>query len=344
MICMNSVNPAIRHVLVVLVMVLSPAMLQSVTAAEQPSRVWLDVDPANGFGEIDDGLALIQAFHSPELKIAGVSVVYGNTALKRAYPVALNITRVFGPEGAQVYRGAASAEELGEPSPAVKAMADALRKGPMTILALGPVTNVATLIQRKPELSWRIKQIVVVAGRREGQLFLSVEDQPRPFSDFNFENDPEAMGVLLESDIPLVMAPWEVSSHVWLTREDLARLEASGGSGLYIAATSQHWIDAWEQRLNAPGGNPFDTLAVGYMTHPALIEGMEVTASIEMGPSHMPDSKGETKPYLIVQPAPEDADSSILYLHTPDPRFKQMLMERLAGPKGLPSATTVSSP
>lgn len=295
-------------------------------------RIWLDVDPANGIGEIDDGLALIQAFQSPELEIAGVSSVFGNAPLERAHPIALNITRVFGPENAAVYRGAGSAEERGKPSEAVDGMAEALRRGPMSILALGPVTNVATLLQQHPDLTERIERVIVVAGRREGQRFISTPKQPRPFRDFNFELDPDAMGVLLKSDVPLVMAPWEVSSHIWLTREDLSLLERSGGSGLFIAATSQHWIDLWEHRLNAPGFNPFDTLAIGYLTHPELIEGMPVSAAIEVGPSDLPEEEDESKPYLVVKPT-DERDARILYLHTPDPEFKNVLIRRLAGPE-----------
>jgi len=317
-------------------MIIAPSMLVVEAQTTQPAdrepshRVWLDVDTANGIGEIDDGLALIQAFHSPELEIAGVSSVFGNAPLKQAHPIALNITRVFGPAGIEAQRGAASADERGEPSKAVAGMAAALKQGPMTILALGPVTNAATLLERHPELTDRIERIIVVAGRREDQPFMSSPDQPRPFRDFNFELDPDAMRVLLESDVPLVMAPWEVSSHVWLTRRDLAQLRDAGGSGLYIAATSQQWIDGWEHRLNARGGNPFDTLAVGYVTHPGLVEGMPVTAAIEHGPSDQPNEAGQAKPYLVVRPT-DERDARITYLHTPKPRFKRILMRRLAG-------------
>jgi len=301
---------------------------------EDARRVWLDVDPANGIGEVDDGLAMVQAFHSPELEIAGVSAVYGNTSIDNAYPIALNVTRVFGPEGLDAHRGAAGPDDLGEPNDATRAMARALEQGPMTIAALGPVTNVATLLQNRPELADRIDEIVVVAGRRSAdQAFISTDDQPEPFSDFNFENDPAAMQVILDSDIPLVMAPWEVSSHVWLTRDDLARLQASGGSGLWIAATTQQWIDHWEHDINARGGNPFDTLAIGYLTHPELINGMPVTASIKRAVPPGADTDQEM-PYLIAQRA-NNSETDTVYLHTPEPGFKPMLMKRLAGPRGL---------
>jgi pyrimidine-specific ribonucleoside hydrolase len=305
-------------------------------AKNAPShRVWLDVDPANGIGEIDDGLAMIQAFNSPELRIAGVSVVYGNAPLNQAYPIGLNITHVFGPAQIEAHRGAAGSATLGEPTAASQAMAKALRRGPMTILALGPVTNVGTLLKQHPELTDRIEQIIVVAGRRSvEQQFISGPKQKEPFTDFNFEHDPAAIQIILNSNVPLVLAPWEVSSDVWLNRNDLSRLRQSGGTGLWIAATSQQWIDGWERRLNnQKGGNPFDTLAVGYLTHPELINGFFAKASIVSGPVDNVDDRN-SKPYLVVERA-NNADTSTIYLHSTNPGFKQMLMKRLAGPKDL---------
>ena len=72
--------------------------------------VWLDVDPAvlRGGHEPDDGLALLQSFHSPELEVRGVSVVFGNSALEQGYPNGQEIVKRFGPKGLEVYNGAAS--------------------------------------------------------------------------------------------------------------------------------------------------------------------------------------------------------------------------------------------
>lgn len=352
-------------------------------ADDEPTRVWLDVDPANGIGEIDDGLALIQAFQAPELDVAGVSTVFGNAEQKHAHAIATNVVRVFGPDGLEVRAGAAGPADRGAENEAVAGMAEALRDGPVTLLALGPVTNVATLLQRHPDLAERLERIVVVAGRRSPeQRFVSSPEQPHPFRDFNVILDPASMRVLVDSEVPLVLAPWEVSSDVWLTRDDLDALRASGGSGLWIAATSQQWIDAWEQELNAKGGNPFDTLAVGWLTHPELIEGTRVTARIvdadeadqgssegddgnageagssdgEGPPDQQPhadraagpdegdppgeDGAGERRgpPWLVVDPVDEDADPdrSVRYLHTADAAFHDVLLQRLAGPEGLP--------
>ena len=300
----------------------------------KPIDVWLDVDTATGVGDVDDGLMLIQCFHSPELNIRGVSVVFGNTDLRRAVPIARDIINRFGPEGLTPHPGAASADDLGEPTDAVRAMAEALRAGPMTILAVGPVTNVGSLLKLHPELQQRIERIVMVAARRPGQRFISSEKQQLPHRDFNFELDPAAMQVVLDSSIPLVFAPWEVSSKLWITRDDLETLRATGGSGAWIAESSQYWIRRWKIGISDRGFNPFDTLAAGWVTHPQLIESMKVCVRIEEGPDDrvgpVRRSAGKTKPYLVVEPY-EGRGREAVYCHTPQPPFKALLLERLSG-------------
>lgn len=324
-----------------LVAVLAGAILASLGGAGAAevgkTRVWLDVDTAIGepMRDVDDGLALIQAFHSPELEIAGASAVYGNAPLDRALPIAREVAARFGPEGLDVKKGAASAEDLGKPNDATAGMAEALEEGRATILALGPVTNVATLLRLRPDLATQIDAIVVVAGRRPGQRFLASETQEVPHRDFNFELDPEGMRVLLESDVPLVLAPWEVSSHVWLTTGDLNTLAIGGTeSGMYVADKCRAWAAMWRARFGTDGFNPFDTLAIGWVAHPDRIEAMEVGVWIEEGPddraTEAERAEGKTKPYLLVDPNRKDARRAT-YCFRPDPTFRDMLIERLRG-------------
>lgn len=290
--------------------------------------VWLDVDTGTGIGDVDDGLMLIQAFHSPEVRIRGVSVVFGNAPLAKALPIARKIVSEFGPSGMTPVAGAASAADFGKETPAVKAMAEALEKGPMTIVAAGPVTNVGTLVKLYPKLRERIERIVIVAGRRPNQRFVTNEMQKLPFRDFNFELDPAAMRELLDTRIPLVFAPWEVSSKVWISRDDLETLRKSGSTGAWIAETSQYWINFWEKNVDARGFNPFDTLALGWLTHPGLIETEPAQMTIEEAPDDRAPAK--TKPYLVARPG-RGQGRSATYCTTPKPAFKELLLERLGG-------------
>jgi inosine-uridine nucleoside N-ribohydrolase len=282
--------------------------------------VWIDTDPAVGLprADVDDGFALLQALHSPELDVRGVSVVFGNAPLADATPIARDVVARAGRPDLGVFPGASSAGMLGVDSPAVRAMADALRAGPLTILALGPLTNVATLLRRHGELAQMIREIVCVAGRRPGQQFRSTPSQRDPFPDLNFECDPDAMAVLLASDVPLVLAPWEVSSHLWIEREHLDRMAAAGGAAAWLAERSREWLAFWERDLGAPGFNPFDTLAVGWLLVPALIEHMAADAVIESGPR---------VPELLVRPAA--GGRRVTYCTRPAPAFLDDLLQRL---------------
>ena len=296
--------------------------------------VWLDVDPAMGLpnSEVDDGLAMLQAFASPEMEIRGVSVVFGNTALENGVPVAEALVERFGPSGLKVSSGAASAAELGQETAAVTALAAALEREPMTVFALGPVTNVGSLLQLRPDLATRIERLIMVAARRVGQTFLVGEDGDEPLRDFNFELDPVAMQVLLDSEIELVFAPWEVSSKVWIRQADLDDLAETGERGAFVAAQVTTWIARWRESFDVDGFNPFDTLAIGWLTHPDQVETLGV--DVWIAEAEDDTNPGETKPYLLVDP---EADASAgdgrraIYATTPTADFKTTLLERLAG-------------
>ena len=320
------------------VVVLLLGCLGAGAAGFAETQVWLDVDVAAGIPQrdVDDALAMIQAFHSPSLVVRGVSAVYGNAPLEDGLPIAREVVEKFGPEGMRVYAGAAGPEDFGKATDAVEAMAAALRAGPLTILALGPLTNVGSLLRLHADLAGRIESIVIVAARRPGQRFTYPEAKGQSFQDFNFENDPVAMQVILDTEIDLVFAPWEVSSHVWITQEDLDGLHAQGGSGAWIAERSGTWIALWKSAFGQEGFNPFDMLAVAWVTHPELIETMKVRAWIEESPDDTVAKDAESipnKPYLLVR---EDADAkrSVIYAYRPKPELKGILLGRLAGRGG----------
>jgi len=311
----------------------------AIPASAQPDRidVWIDADPSAGLfeQEVDDALALIQAFNSPRLRIHGISIVYGNASLEKAIPIGKRLATLFGPDDLTVYGGASSASELGEDNSAVAAMANSIAKTRMTILALGPVTNVGSLLQLHPTIHDRIDQIIVVAGRRRGQRFTPNPDRVTAATDFNFEHDPAAMQVILDSKIPFVMTPWEVSSKVWITKQDIQDLRGSGQSGDWLGSNTTTWIERWKRRYGIEAFNPFDSLAVGWLTHPELIETVPVSVAIEILPNDMlkerPDLKQKEKAYLLIDPS-KLGDRSAVYAHTPKPGFKPVLIDHLRGP------------
>ncbi len=294
--------------------------------------VWIDTDPsvARGGHEVDDGFALLQAFHSTALKVRGVSVVFGNAPLHEGFPIAQRLVRDFGPRGLLVYRGAAASAGLGIETAASRAMAAALRRERITILMLGPATNVATVLRNHPELAKRIVSIVAVAGRRPNQRF-STGPSVQPLRDFNFELDSEGFQVLLNSGVPLILAPWEISSKVWLRQPDLKSLRASNASLGWILDASEDWLDFWRKNLATDGFNPFDTLAVGYAISPEGFLCERLPAMIQRQPDDtLAQANSPLKPYLMADKSLVSKFSA-LYCFAPPPLFSESLLRLVAG-------------
>src|SRR2546430_8070321 len=119
-------------------------VLLSATHVASARTVWIDTDISIGspIREVDDAYALVLAFHSPEIRIAGVSTSYGNAPLGHTTHAARELVQRFGAAGnvrpEQVFTGARSAADLGRRSEASEALAAALEKESVTYVALGP--------------------------------------------------------------------------------------------------------------------------------------------------------------------------------------------------------------
>lgn len=281
-------------------------------ARAEPIDLWLDVDTAIGVIEdgrardVDDGLAIVQALRSPAVRVRGVSVVYGNASLPRAIDAARAVLSRFDSTGLVAHVGAASADDLGTPTDASRALAAELKQRRLTVAALGPLTNVATVLMNEPELAKQIDNIVICAGRRVGFGFHLPGDPTIVFPDFNFEKDAKAMKVLLDSGVPIVFAGYEASCDTWISRADLETIAAGGENGKWISQQSQAWITRWETMRGPKGFNPFDTVTLAAVIHPQWCESIAVTAVVTSGPDDRAAAPlaadRPTKPYLICMP------------------------------------------
>jgi inosine-uridine nucleoside N-ribohydrolase len=302
----------------------------------RPIAVWIDTDPAVGVKDrdVDDGFALLQAFHSPELDVRGVSIVFGNTSLARAWPIGQSIVRRFGPSDLHAYRGASGATDLGVETDASRALAHALTREPLVVLALGPVTNVATVVMNHAELTPRIARVVAVAGRRPGQRFTTGKLNMNGHRDFNFEQDAEAFRLLLASNVPLTLAPFEISSKVWITAEDLDLLRRGPESARWMRGPARAWLALWKRTFAVDGFNPFDTLAVARVTSPSLLTCDTLPVRIDVLADDVTEARmqGVTvrrKPYLLVSADFPPPARSVEYCSRASESFKPDLLRRL---------------
>src|SRR2546430_5211870 len=103
-------------------------VLLSATHVASARTVWIDTDISIGspFREVDDAYALVLAFHSPELRIAGISASYGNAPLADTTRIARELVQRFAPSGVRVFAGANSPNDLGRPTEANNALGNIL--------------------------------------------------------------------------------------------------------------------------------------------------------------------------------------------------------------------------
>jgi pyrimidine-specific ribonucleoside hydrolase len=311
------------------------AVVSRQAVVDRPVPVWIDTDPAVGVKDrdVDDGFALVQAFNSPEIAVRGVSVVFGNAPLVQAWPIGRRIVQRFGPRGLTAYRGAASADQRGTETAASRALAAALRAEPLVVLVLGPATNVATVLLNHPDLAPRFVRIVAVAGRRPGQRFTTGTTNGAGHRDFNFELDPKAFQVLLDAHVPLTLTPFEISSRVWITADDLSVLSRGPVAVRSMVGAARKWLGLWQRTFGVDGFNPFDTLAVARVVSPDFVACEELPAGIEQLPDDVTEPRMQgasvaTKPYLLAAQAIVPG-VPVEYCSAAAPAYKADLLQRL---------------
>ncbi len=301
-------------------------------------KVWVDTDVAigeedarGGFADVDDAFAIIQLFHAPNVEVKGISSVFGNSELPNVDRVARFLSQRFGPEPlVDVFTGAAGPMKIGDlrHNEATLALKTALEKESLHILAIGPASNIGTFLLLEPQLSKRIREIVLVAGRQsKDQHFRVSEAHHPPFPDLNFELDPVAFQVLLQSEVNVVLHPFEISSKVWVNEADLQELMGAGGAAAYLGEYSMPWLNQWKA-FSEKGFNPFDVLASAYLVDDSFFQYKDLPASIHFHRDDMLDSPTAFKPYLILS---EESPSTRRwrYCHTVGPEFKKWLWEML---------------
>ncbi|HHX10343.1 MAG TPA: nucleoside hydrolase [Firmicutes bacterium] len=200
----------------------------------------IDTDPG-----IDDASAIITAVNSGALDILGITSVHGNVGLNHTTRNALKLVELMGGD-VPVYQGTSrpilqqrehAAEYHGEngfgntslPEPgiapqdqyAVDFIIESTKKQEVSLLTLGPLTNVALAIAKERELEKRIKQIVMMAGTSRARGNTS------PLAEFNIFADPEAAAVVFESGIPIIMVPWETCLDTVFGSEVIVRIRRS---------------------------------------------------------------------------------------------------------------------
>jgi pyrimidine-specific ribonucleoside hydrolase len=233
-------------------------------------KVWFDTDimigmPDKTAREVDDGITLIMALKQPQIEIVGISNI---TYVDYSFPI---INKILGwhnkGKAIPVYKGSALANDLGTENDGTRALYEALKKEKLTILALGPMTNIATLVQNHPDIIPQIDRVVICAARTPDLPFNPGNGKLNVF-DYNYEFDEASMNVLLNSPIPLEFAGYEPSSYTHIGNIDLASLDKNNEADKWLFDVVQPWMELNEKYFGVRGFIPFDCSTLGIVTHP----------------------------------------------------------------------------
>ena len=247
-----------------------------------PRRIWIDTDAACGSAariDADDCLAIVALANEPRIEIAGISTVFGNAARETAdKTVHALVERLASPRirSTRLHPGADAPIAEQTPPPGVAALRAALEQGPLTIVALGPLTNVAAALAGRADLRSNVQCLIAVMGRRPGHLFHPGEGADAEswfghgpvFRDFNVAKDTRAAGTVIALHLPLVLVPYDAARMVEITGADLDRLQQSSGAAAWAAERSRAWLRYWTGDMGRRGFYPFDWVAAAYAIDP----------------------------------------------------------------------------
>jgi inosine-uridine nucleoside N-ribohydrolase len=273
------------------------ASSSSSSAAGGPFRVIIDTDPG-----VDDALALLLALRSPELKIEAITPVAGNVPLELTLPNALRMVEIAGRTDIPVAAGAkgplirrlvTAAYAHGEnglggavfPEPKIKPVAQPaaelirqiVRKypGEVTLLPVGPLTNIATALNLDSELAGMVRGIVMMGGSLSGGNIT-------PAAEFNIYVDPEAARIVFQSGIPITMVGLDATRKTSLTEGHVGVLEAAQNPVSQAAAKiGRNSINHNRERGFLVGPNMHDSLAVAGFLDPSLLTLKEYYVDVE---------------------------------------------------------------
>ena len=249
---------------------------------------FIDTDTAS-----DDAVALVMAFARKDINIVGIGVVAGNVPLSSALQNALYTRELCGRTDVPVYAGAdrplifelGTAQhvhgddgmgDIGLPltgrapneGHAVDALLEASNEhaGELTLVTLGPLTNIALAIQRDPSIADKISRVVLMGAAADhiGNV--------NPVAEFNMWVDPHAVQIVLESGLPLEFVGWDISRRdAVIVPEEANRLRSIGTPRAEFTIDIQRIVAEFCARdTKLAGFDMPDPIAMAYAIDPSI--------------------------------------------------------------------------
>jgi len=262
-------------------------------------KIIIDTDPGQ-----DDAVAILLALASPEFEVLGLTCVAGNVPLALTVKNARKICELAGRTDIKIFAGCdrplnrplVTAEyvhgktgldgiELAEPTMPVQAqhavdfLIETLRtepSGSVTLVPIGPLTNIATAMQRAPDIIPRIAEIVLMGGGCfEG-------GNVTPAAEFNIYVDPQAADIVFRAGVKLTVVPLDVTHKALTTRPRIEAFRALPGK---VGPAVASWTDFFErfdmEKYGSEGAPLHDPCTIAFLINPDLFTGREINVAIE---------------------------------------------------------------
>jgi uridine nucleosidase len=277
--------------------------------ANPKSKILLDTDPG-----IDDAMALFLALSSPEIEIVGVTTVFGNTHIEATTRNALNLLNFAGRPDIPVAKGAGRPMVLplgktGEfvhgddglgnigwtgvnnpdqklvDKPAAQFIVETImaHPGEITLVAVGPMTNIGLALQLEPRIAHHVRNVVIMGGS------VLAPGNVSPTAEANIHNDPHASALLFSAPWDVTMAGLDVTQAVRMDESFFSELRASSSRyGQFIGQIIPFYQQFHRDRYGYENGgtDTHDPSAFAYLIDPTLFEGHRWSVVVPVdGPS-----------------------------------------------------------
>jgi len=251
-----------------------------------PQKIIIDTDPG-----IDDSMAIFFALSSPELEVIGLTTVFGNVQVDLATTNALRLLEIAGRTDIPVATGAANSlvGDYADPptfihgddgqgnvhlpppkgAPIGQSAAQFIveqimsQPGEVTLVPIGPLTNIALALRLEPRIVKHVKQVVLMGGNA------FVPGNSTPAAEANIHDDPEAADVVLGAGWPLTMVGLDVTTKACMTYDQLqAYARSSSPMAQHLARITPFYLDFSKSRNDVGGLLVHDSTAIAYLLLP----------------------------------------------------------------------------
>lgn len=242
-------------------------------------------------GDPEDSFALMLALNSPNVEVAGITVVQGNVPAEKGYSNAYHLLELLGRQDVPLRRGCLrplnasrhiqvkwleqrykapqitpELEPKGDNADAVGFLIETVMAQPnlITLVTIGPLTNIASAMQREPAFSKSVKEIVMMGGTAQCAGNIS------PAAEFNFWQDPEAADIVFRSGANLTMVGLDVCHQTQLLPEQVAR-SGDGALGQFVKEATAPWFKVMAAGNDSEALHLYDSLAVAATLDKSLL-------------------------------------------------------------------------